>query len=203
MSVDAALRKNVEDQLERLIAQLEDIEGLRAELSVEEYESSKKDTVAQLEEFQQSLQSLSAGNLTLQSELDATRMAVRAAISQAFKTPEVCASRHWSAPSSLHPSPTWLNHIAALRQVIRLFASKQPAALRRRLAELDRDVRLGKLSVEECSAQASEILVALKKLGETLQPKEEAFLQQHKTETLSAFEEVHDTDGVKQLPSTK
>ena len=57
-----------------------------------------------------------AGNMTLQSELEATRMAIRAAISDAFKTPEV----------------------------IRLFAKKEPAALRRRLAEIDRDVKLGK-----------------------------------------------------------
>jgi len=121
------------------------------------------------------LQKMSAGNMTLHSQLDATRMAVRAAISSAFKTPEV----------------------------IRLFANKQPAALRRRLAEIDRDVKLGKMPFEDVATQATEILVALKKLGEALQPKEEAFLQQHMTDTLSAFEEVQDVDGVSKLPTAR
>ena len=53
--------------------------------------------------------------------------AVQAAVSDAFKTP----------------------------QVIRLFAQKQPAALRRRLAEVDRDVKLGKLSKEAVKEQAT------------------------------------------------
>ena len=51
--------------------------------------------------------------------------------------------------------------------------------------------------------QATEILVALKKLGDALQPKEEAFLQQHMTDTLSAFEEVQDVDGVSKLPTAQ
>jgi len=154
-------------QLERLLSQLEDIENLKDEFSPEEYESSKKDTIAQLEEFQESLHKMSQGNMTLHSELDATRMAVRAAISDAFKTPEV----------------------------IRMFATKKPAALRQRLAEIDRDVKLGKYSFADVTTQATEILVALKKLGEPLQPKEEAFLQQNMTDTLSAFEEVDESDG--------
>ena len=104
---------------------------------------------------------------------DATRLAVTAAISQAFKTPEV----------------------------IRLFASKQPAALRRRLAEMDRDVKLGKLERETVESMTSEILVALKKLGEPLSPKEEAFLAQHKGASLSEFEAVDDTaELVSKLP---
>ena len=113
--------------------------------------------------------------MTLQSELEATRLAVRAAISEAFKTPEV----------------------------IRMFAKKEPAALRRRLAEIDRDVKLGKLDFATVSDQAAEILVALKKLGEPLEPKEEKFLQQHKSASLSEFEAVAEDAGdtVKSLPA--
>ena len=173
-------------------------------MSAEEYEATKKDTVAQLEEFQASLEKMAQGNMTLHSQLDATRLALRSAISGAFKTPEV----------------------------IRLFANKQPAALRRRLAEVrrvasssavhhhpwltlppshpptlvpalpqvDRDVKLGKISFDDVAIQASEILVALKKLGEPLSSKEESFLQQHMSQTLSAFEEVEDGDSVARLP---
>ena len=38
--------------------------------------------------------------------------------------------------------------------------------------------------------QAAEILIALKKLGEPLAPKEETFLEQHKSASLSQFEAV-------------
>ncbi|KAL1519976.1 hypothetical protein AB1Y20_023460 [Prymnesium parvum] len=176
-SLDLALRKNVEDQLERLISQLEDIEGLREELSEEEYQQTKQDTLAQLEEFQVSLEKMMRGNLTLHSELDATRLALRSAISGARRRREI-------------PTP----------EVIRLFANKQPIALRRRLAEIDRDVKLGKVSFETVSSQASEILVALKKLGEKLSAKEEAFLQKHMSQTLSSFEEVDQGDSVNRLP---
>ena len=135
-------------QLERLLNQLEDLEALRDEMSADEYErerqaraarstpararvdqpgASPQDTRTQLNEFQESLAKMTSGNLTLQSEYEATRLAVRAAISEAFKTP----------------------------QVIRLFAQKQPAALRRRLAEIDRDVKLGKHAKEAVAEEAS------------------------------------------------
>jgi hypothetical protein len=47
-------------------------------------------------------------------------------------------------------------------------------------------------------------LVALKKLGEPLEPKEEKFLQGHKSASLSEFEAVAADHGdtVKNLPST-
>ena len=200
--VDPQLKKNIEDQLERLMSQLEDVEGLKDELSEEEYSSMKQasnsshthmrcgsvlstpcqhtraqrasglcaeqDTLTQLTEFQESLKQMTAGNMTLQSEFEAARQAVTAAISQAFRTPEV----------------------------IRLFAKKEPAALRRRLADIDRDVKLGKIQFEEVSAQAAEILIALKKLGEKLEAKEEAFLAQNKTASMADFEAVSDGGDV-------
>ena len=188
-SIDPQLKQNIEDQLERLFSQLDDLETLKDELSAEEYEEQKKDTMAQLTEFQDSLKQMTAGSMTLQSEFDAARQAISAAISQAFQTPEV----------------------------IRLFARKQPAALRRKLAEIDRDVKLGKIQFStvpraaspvapscppahsrppaprvQVSSQAAEILIALKKLGEPLEPKEEKFLAQHKTASMADFEAVKD-----------
>ena len=208
--MDAALRKNMEAQRDRLLDQLTDIEEMKEELDADEYEATKKDTLDQLKEFETSLAKMVAGDMTLQSELEATRMAVRAAISESFKTPEV----------------------------IRMFAKKEPAALRRRLAEIDRDVKLGKLDFSTVSSQAAEILVALKKLGEPLEPKEEVrarphgshpflllcarpagrlsplascpslctsqnFLAQHKSTSLADFEAVADDSGdVKNFPSS-
>ena len=41
-AVDPQLKRNIEDQLERLLTQLDDIEGLQEELSAEEYASMKQ-----------------------------------------------------------------------------------------------------------------------------------------------------------------
>jgi len=172
--MDAALQKNMEDQRDRLLDQLADLEELKDEMEAAEYEESKQDTIAQLKEFEASLIKMSEGDMTLKSSMEATAMAVRAAISDAFKTPEV----------------------------IKLFAKKEPAALRRRLAEIDRDVKLGKLDGTTVSAQAVEILVALKKLGEPLAAKEEAFLQQNRSASMSEFEAVTDDGDVKNFPSS-
>lgn len=81
---------------------------------------------------------MTEGNITLVDELSSVRMAIRAAVRQAFRTPEV----------------------------IKLFAKKQPAQLRHRLARLKRDHDLGKLSTEAYEPQAVETLLALQKLGE-------------------------------------
>ena len=78
----------------------------------------------------------------------AAQLAIQAAISTAFKTPEV----------------------------IRLFAQKQPDQLRKRLEVIKRDLKLNKLSQDMYNRQAVEILTALKKMGETLQPQEDEFL---------------------------
>ena len=68
--------------------------------------------------------------------------ATRAAISEAFKTPEV----------------------------IRMFAKRQPGQLRQRLNDLQRDSKIGKISNDVYTQQAVEILAALKRLGEKVWP---------------------------------
>ena len=57
---------------------------------------------------------MKGGNMTLVNELNQMQLAIQAAISEAFKTPEV----------------------------IRMFAKKQPGQLRQRLAEVRRQQRL-------------------------------------------------------------
>nr|XP_040050205.1 protein LZIC isoform X2 [Gasterosteus aculeatus aculeatus] len=102
------LRQNMEGQLDRLMQQLQDLEECREEMDDEEYEETKKETLEQLSEFNDSLKKIMTGDMTLVDELSGMQLATQAAISQAFKTPEV----------------------------IRLFAKKQPGQLRTRLAEL-------------------------------------------------------------------
>jgi len=43
-----ALRKNIEEQLNRLLSQLQDLEEMKAELDAKEYDEMKSDTRAQV-----------------------------------------------------------------------------------------------------------------------------------------------------------
>ena len=138
------LQGNLEEQLSRLVSQLEDLEENRSvvllfvselilfhrnELDDEEYEETKKETFEQLDEFGKSLERMKMGNVTLIDNLNAMQLvintwflmgsivvlicellsqAIQAAISEAFKTPEV----------------------------IRMFAKKQPDQLRVKLDQV-------------------------------------------------------------------
>eukprot|EP00026_Physarum_polycephalum_P008506 Phypoly_transcript_08594.p2 GENE.Phypoly_transcript_08594~~Phypoly_transcript_08594.p2 ORF type:complete len:219 (+),score=37.91 Phypoly_transcript_08594:782-1438(+) len=163
----AKLRSNIEEQLSRLMAQLEDIESLRDDIDEDEYESTKKETMDQLKEFNASLQKMIGGDMTLVSELGSVQLAIQAAISQAFKTPEV----------------------------IKLFAKKDQGSLRARLDDLQRNVKLGKITKDTFVTQSVEILNALKKLGESLTPEQENFLAEHNTKSLQDFQQANTDIG--------
>ncbi|XP_067217358.1 protein LZIC-like isoform X3 [Linepithema humile] len=136
------LKKNLEEQLDRLVQQLEDLEECRATLDETDYLECKEDTMEQLREFNESLQRMISGNMTLVNELGAMQLATQAAISAAFQTPAV----------------------------IRMFGKREPAGLKERLSQIDRDEKLGKLNKEVADCQRKEILSALRQLGEKLEP---------------------------------
>ena len=100
--------------------------------------------------------------MTLVDQLNGMQLAIQAAISEAFKTPEV----------------------------IRMFAKKQPEQLRQKLFELERDYSLGKLLESVYKQQGVEILTALKKLGEPLKANEIEFLKKNSNEALTEFQKV-------------
>jgi len=154
------LRDNVENQLTRLLQQLQDCEELKEDLDEDEYESTKQETISQLREFEASLQKMMAGDMTLVSELGGMRLAIQGAISEAFKTPEV----------------------------IKMFANKQPAQLRMKFEQLKEDLKLKRVTQGAHKAQAVEILTALKKLGEELSAEEQAFLSDNMTQQMADFE---------------
>ncbi|XP_038015466.1 protein LZIC isoform X1 [Motacilla alba alba] len=166
------LKQNLEEQLDRLMQQLQDLEECREELDADEYEETKKETLEQLSEFNDSLKKIMSGDMTLVDELSGMQLAIQAAISQAFKTPEV----------------------------IRMFAKKQPRQLRTRLAEMDRDLMVGKLPRDLYTQQKLEILTALRKLGEKLTGDDEMFLSTNAGTALSQFERVSTDLG--QFPHT-
>nr|XP_033777619.1 protein LZIC isoform X2 [Geotrypetes seraphini]XP_033777620.1 protein LZIC isoform X2 [Geotrypetes seraphini] len=161
------LKQNLEEQLDRLMQQLQDLEACRDDLDEDEYEETKKETLEQLSEFSDSLKKIMSGNMTLVDELNAMQLAIQAAISQAFKTPEV----------------------------IRMFAKKQPGQLQMRLAEMDRDLMVGKLGQNLYIQQKLEILTALRKLGEKLTPDDEIFLSTNAGAALSQFQKVSEDLG--------
>lgn len=65
----AILLANVENQLNRLLAQLEDLEELRADIDDDEYEEVKQDTIEQLQEFQATLDRMMKGDMSLVDKL--------------------------------------------------------------------------------------------------------------------------------------
>mmetsp|Transcript_13672 Transcript_13672/g.41342 ORF Transcript_13672/g.41342 Transcript_13672/m.41342 type:complete len:181 (+) Transcript_13672:317-859(+) len=145
------LRESIEKQLNRLLVQLSDLEELRAELDDDEYEETRSETMTELEEFEESLTELTRGNMTLVSELNSVQLAIQGAVRQAFKTPDV----------------------------IKMFAKREPDALRAKLASLREDRRLSRISEDNFVGLSVEILLALQKLGEPLSKQEAQMLRVH------------------------
>ena len=145
------MMQNARDQLDRLVQELADLEDCREDLEDDEYEESKRDAMEQLAEFETSLSKLASGDMGLLDEMGVMRTAIRAAISQAFKTPEV----------------------------IQMFASRRPDDLRQKLTEVERDLKVGKVDVATGNATKCEILSALAKLNETLSEEEKNFIAAH------------------------
>lgn len=161
------LRQQMEEQLDRLVTQLADLEECKTELDPEEYEEARKDTLEQLNEFQSSLSRMTKGDMTLVDSFNAMQLAIQAAISQAFKTPEV----------------------------IQMFAKKQPDQLREKLSQIERDQKIGKLSLDIYEQQKAEVLSALQRLGETLTTSELQFLEAHASTLMKNFDVVTDEEG--------
>lgn len=63
------------------------------------------------------------------------------------------------------------------------------------LPQISRDEKIGKIPKSQAVGQSVEILTALKKLGETLSPEEEAYLQSNSSASLKEFEKVSENLG--------
>eukprot|EP00604_Paraphysomonas_vestita_P001086 CAMPEP_0174818312 /NCGR_PEP_ID=MMETSP1107-20130205/974_1 /TAXON_ID=36770 /ORGANISM="Paraphysomonas vestita, Strain GFlagA" /LENGTH=126 /DNA_ID=CAMNT_0016029991 /DNA_START=223 /DNA_END=603 /DNA_ORIENTATION=- len=91
------------------------------------------------------------GNMTLVNDIGRIQLAIQEAIRSAFKSPEV----------------------------MKMFAKRENGALRSRLASIQQDYRLGKISSEEYLMMSAEIIGALDKLGEILEPHERSLLENY------------------------
>ncbi|XP_034192450.1 protein LZIC [Osmia lignaria lignaria] len=161
------LRRNLEAQLDRLVQQLEDIEENRNLLDADAYEEAMQLTKEDLQSFNESLQRMISGDTTLVDELSSIQLATQSAISEAFKTPAV----------------------------IRMFGKRETAQLRTRLAQLDCDMKLGKLSTEASDRQRGEILNALRQLGEKLEPQELQLLEKLRLNSIDTTNYVQITES--------
>lgn len=144
------LKANIEDQLNRLLTQLQDIEDNRDDFDDEnEYQENRNDTIQQMKEFEVSLHKMKEGNMTLVDDIGRYQLAIQDAIRTAFKSPEV----------------------------MKMFAKRENGALRTRLNSIQQDHRLGKLSSDDYLMMSAEIIGALEKLGEPLEPHEKSLLE--------------------------
>uniref|UniRef100_A0A915Q896 Beta-catenin-interacting ICAT domain-containing protein n=1 Tax=Setaria digitata TaxID=48799 RepID=A0A915Q896_9BILA len=150
MSIDdGKLISNIRCQLERLILQLAEIEQEKDSMDEDEYLEMRNDTMEQLKELERTLDRMECGDVSLIDQLTATKMAIRNAISEAFKTPEIVA----------------------------IFAKKEPALLRQKLMQVETDHRLRKISDEIFKARKLEILYALYKLNDHLSDEEQTLIE--------------------------
>lgn len=122
---DARFREQIEAQMSRLLQQVSDLEEFKADLEKEEYEETLLDTKQQLVEFKEALDKITEGDVTLLDALGRMRIAIQAAISDAFKTPEVVA----------------------------MFMKKEPGQLRQRLQQLETALKLRKITPEAYAEQ--------------------------------------------------
>jgi hypothetical protein len=149
----------IEKQLKKFLDTLNDLEEEKSELDEDEYNLIKQEAIDSMTEFEKTLTRLTSGDVSLIDKLGAMRLAMMATVSNAFKTPEVIA----------------------------MFAKKEPKLLRDKLAELQRDVKLGKVTKEIFTQTTIEILGALQKLGEKLSETEQNFLDKNITQELKNF----------------
>ncbi|KAK0393101.1 hypothetical protein QR680_000055 [Steinernema hermaphroditum] len=145
------LISNVHEQLDRLARQLRDIEIEKASMNEEDYREMRTDTIDQLKDLSMTLERIQSGDMSVFDQITTTRLAIRAAVSQAFKTPEI----------------------------IMLFVKKEPPVLRLKLENLESDFRLKRVDEDVYKERKYEILLALQKLGDELRSEEDQFLRDH------------------------
>lgn len=79
-----------------------------------------------------------------------------------------------------------------------MFGKREPAGLKERLSQIDRDIKLGKLNKEAANCQRGEILYALRQLGEKLEPSELQLLERLSLNNIDTTRYVQVTETAKE-----
>lgn len=154
------LKQQIQQQLSRLLKQLQDVENDKEMLdSEEEYLEIKKETLQQMKEFQNTLDQIGKNDELLRDDIKSFRMAVRAACVETFKTLEI----------------------------IQMFAQQNTNQIKEKLSSLETSFRLHKISEQEYISQKTEILGVLQKLNSPLTNEQEQFLKKHMNSKLKEF----------------
>jgi hypothetical protein len=165
---EITLQKNVEDQLNRLLNTLSDLDEMRGDLDDDEYADMKAEALEQMAEFQAKLTAMLQGESgQLQTTAQRAAAAMRAAVSEAFSTPEV----------------------------LRLFAKGEGSSLRTRLAALEQQKALGKVGTEAYTREKAEILGALRRLGDEVSEDEQAWLEENQSQALRDFQATQEGEA--------
>lgn len=109
---------------------------------------AQQETIDQLKEFETSLNKMMSGNISLVDSIGSVQLAIQAAI------------RSTTSP-----------------EILNMFLKKENGALRTRLAGLDSDRILGRITLDAYNSQATDIVKMLEKLGEPLSGKEQELLK--------------------------
>lgn len=159
-----AIIKNLENQLERLIRQSADLEDCKNDLTKEEYDSMKEETLEQIKEFTATLDRLNKGDVTLNSKITLMRDVIRKAIANSFNTIEM----------------------------IRIAGDQSLSEQANQLASLEESYKLKKISTSEYESKKREMLLQLANLGYCLSPADKLFLE-NKTDS-EIFESMRAID---------
>eukprot|EP01038_Epipyxis_sp_PR26KG_P013570 gene13570-18211_t len=144
------LKENIEEQLKRLLTQLQDVEEMRNDMDEEEYIQTRQETIDQMKEFEISLNKMVSGNMSLVDQVGSVQLAIQSAI------------RSVTSPA-----------------ILNMFLKKENGSLRTRLNTLESDYKLNKINHENYVSQSAEILQLLEKLGDVLSTRERELLNQH------------------------
>lgn len=121
------------------------------------------------------------GNMSLIDDVNRMQLAISAAISEAFRTPDVIRMFTRKEPGG--------------RQLQTTLYHAHTGQLRQRLAQVERDAKINRLDPGVAAQQTVEILLALKKLGETLTPSQQEFLETNSSQNMDLFQKVSDADA--------
>ena len=149
--MEASLQTKAEQQFNRLMEELSDLESLKNDLDSNEYEEMKNEILEQLEEFKKFKE-----NPLLKDSNKVNEVGL------GLKTPEI----------------------------LQMFTNKSTDGLRQKLTELERDIKVGKITKVEYDQAKTEILKALLKLNQITE-NEKKFLIQLNPDLLS----IDDSDS--------
>lgn len=148
-----SLKKNVDSQLQRLLSQLTDLDEAKADLTPEEYEEMKADTLAQIEEFEGFLARQAKGQVELET------------ISEAKRQIEDAKSK-----------------ICGVKDLRQKFVGVEADRIREQVAQLKIDLTNGKLTKVVFSQQMLALLFQLEKTGTKLTAEEVALRESCKSQ---------------------